>query len=388
VAPANPPNASRSIYIGPVTQKLGMTRPILAAILDGSKARKRAKLARLGLSAAEPGYRLAIKLRNLAFDSGLRQATRLPRPAIAIGNLTTGGTGKTPVTLDLARRLLDLGYQPAILLRGYKGTEGDSDEARLYRQAFGYGPTPPAVVADPSRVAGAKQAFAQQPTTDVFLLDDAFQHRQVHRDLNVLLVDATQPFGFGHLLPRGLLREPIAAARRADAVLLTRCDRVDAAALENIEAALARVNPKAVTGRVATHWTGLSDGEHPLPIDRLSDMTIAAACGIGNPGAFEATLRQAAGRLLWCESLGDHAAPPREQIEAMLKHARDHGARAFIITQKDWVNWRGLLTDASRYPLPVYYVCTSVVFHHGEAAFDALIRAIKPATCQSTSRPI
>ena len=176
----------------------------LLEIMSGQDRTLAGGLSRLGLSILEPVYRGIVGIRNRMFDSGLRKPKKLPRPVISVGNLTAGGTGKTPMVIELVKRLKINGVQPAVLLRGYRAGDSGSDEAAELQNELG---SQVAVAANPDRSAGAKLALESQPGTDVFVLDDGFQHRQVARELDIVLVDATQPWGFGHVLPRGLLRE-------------------------------------------------------------------------------------------------------------------------------------------------------------------------------------
>jgi len=188
-------------------------------VMSGQDHRPHAALLRLGLRLIEPFYATVTKVRNGFYRLGIFSTRKLPRPTIAIGNLTTGGTGKTPMVLWLAEQLIARRLRPAILLRGYRGDESGSDEQRMLAAHLGERAS---VVANPDRFAGAMTAVSHLPQPEVFVLDDAFQHRRAARDFNLLLISATNPFGYGHVLPRGLLREPIGGLNRADAVVITR----------------------------------------------------------------------------------------------------------------------------------------------------------------------
>jgi tetraacyldisaccharide 4'-kinase len=332
-----------------------------------------ARGARLGLSALAGGYRLAVAGRNAMFDQGWRRPHALGRPTIAIGNLTAGGTGKTPVTLALTRRLIALGHRPAILLRGYKTAAGQSDEATLYQQALANEHIP--VAAHAHRPTAADQALREAPSTDVFLLDDAFQHRQVHRDLNLVLIDATAPFGHERLLPRGLLREPIDQLKRADAVIITRADQIAPAALQKLDARIERITSAPPIAHAAHQWSALRENDTTHSLDILQTLTVAAACGIGNPTAFETTLRQHVGHLLWCQALADHAQPTASTIHAIAQRAVSDGAAALIITEKDWINWQRVIT-ANDLPLPIYRPVLSLAWLAGRDAIDRRLQAV------------
>jgi tetraacyldisaccharide 4'-kinase len=210
----------------------------------------------------EPLYRGAICLRNAAFDRGWRAIHRPHVPVISIGNITTGGTGKTPMVACIVGKLQALGRRPAVLMRGYhRDRAGRSDEQELLHELL---PGVP-VLAQPDRVAAAQRLQREHPDANVIVLDDGFQHRPIGRDLDIVLIDATNPFGFGRLLPRGLLREPPAELQRADAVIVTRADTLTGeqrTALDRQIKALHGHPPLAHTAHV---WAGVMD-----ELDRLA----------------------------------------------------------------------------------------------------------------------
>src|SRR4051812_36636358 len=174
-------------------------------------------LVRGALGAMEPLYRAAVASRNRFYD--FAGQTRLPRPVISVGNITTGGTGKTPMVAWLATQLLEQGMHPAILLRGYS-RGGISDEQQMLQRQL---PGVP-VQANADRVEGARMVLGEHPEVDVFLLDDGFQHRRVARDFDLVLINAREPFGLGRVLPRGLLRESLDGLKRAHGFVITRAD--------------------------------------------------------------------------------------------------------------------------------------------------------------------
>lgn len=330
-----------------------------------------AKTLRLLLRVLATGYGLAVACRNRLFDSGMRKANRLPRPVISVGNLTAGGTGKTPLVIHLAEHLRSMQALPAVLLRGYKAQNGLSDEAQLLRQALG---DEVAVVADVDRSRGASQAMQQQPNTRVFLLDDGFQHRQTHRDLDLVLVDATCPFGFGYLLPRGLLREPISTLRRASAVIVTRADQVHAEQLADLDDRIADLTGMPPIAHISHRWTKLLDERGQThAVDELREAAIVAAAGIGNPGAFFDMLERRCRHVLWSRALADHQAPQRSELLAMLNRAKADGATAMITTDKDWVKWARLLNGDAPV-LPIFRPRLSIDIIDGEHAIHALLR--------------
>ena len=251
------------------------------SIISGRSSGIGASLARAGLSIVEPFYATTTHARNVLFDRNIKSAHSLSRPTISVGNLTTGGTGKTPVVQWLAARLIEAGHHPAVLLRGYRSRDGLSDEAALYRQISGLEVEP-----DPDRVAAAARVLARSPGTDIFLLDDAFQHRRVRRDIDLVLIDATNPFGHDHVLPRGLLREPAAGLARADVILITHADTVPDALLQKLRT----LNPSAPIFQCRHVLRHLLDRDGRR-VDPASIGPVSAFAGIGNPAAFFQSLR-------------------------------------------------------------------------------------------------
>ena len=193
-------------------------------IVSGRRQGLVASTSRVGLSLLEPFYAGAMSIRNHLFDRGWRPQTRIPVPVISVGNLTAGGTGKTPTVAWVVRTLQSWGATPAIISRGYGGQGGTNDEKRVLDQLL------PGVLhrLNPDRVAAALELTSATDSSrpSVLVLDDAFQHRRIARDFDLVLVDCLNPWGFGHLFPRGLLRESLRSLQRASCVLLTRSGRL------------------------------------------------------------------------------------------------------------------------------------------------------------------
>ncbi|MGA2502191.1 MAG: tetraacyldisaccharide 4'-kinase, partial [Tepidisphaeraceae bacterium] len=277
-------------------------------ILGGRRATVGARLLRGLLSLAEPAYAAVMSTRNWLYGRSILKAHQLHAAVISIGNITTGGTGKTPMVQWLARQLRRRGLTPAVLIRGYKGHAGWSDEQQLLRRMLGDVP----VLAEPDRVAGANRLLKEHPQTQAILLDDGFQHRRLARDFDLVLVDATNPFGFGHVLPRGLLRERRSGLGRADAIVLTRNDLISPQRRRELESELHGWSPRAAIYRARHQLTGLrSPGADPaappdLPLDWLSRRRWIAAAGIGNPAALEQQLRDLPGTFCGGTWFGDH----------------------------------------------------------------------------------
>jgi tetraacyldisaccharide 4'-kinase len=259
-----------------------------------------AGVTRAGLGGAEAIYRRIVNARNRRYDRDAWRSVGVGRPVISVGNITTGGVGKTPMVIWLAARLVELGRRPAVVSRGYKSRAGEfNEEMQLVSRRV-----PGAVcISNPQRVAAAAFAVEEQGA-DVVVLDDGFQHRALARDLDIVLIDAREPFGHGHVLPRGLLREPLDGLRRADAIVLTRCDQVEGGALDEITREVRRHAPDALVLRCVHQVSELLDLG-----GKVSDTTVTpgrpAVCfaALGNPQAFAETCRRLGydviGRVWW-----------------------------------------------------------------------------------------
>lgn len=329
----------------------------MKSILDGSAKTPSAAGLRVITACIEPIYAAAMRVRNIAFDRGIKRITPLGRPTISIGNLTTGGTGKTPVVRWLADRLRADGERPAILMRGYRG----GDEQRELDRALnttGTAVTVP-VHADPSRVRGAAAVLADNPAISVFLLDDAFQHRAAARQFDLVLVNATSPFGFGHVLPRGLLREPMTGLARASAVLITHQSDVLPAALDEVISTV-RKHTAAPLFRADHIATGLLDARTG---DVRSTNSLTKGCpmmiaGIGDPEAFGRMVAHHADHPPPHRWFADHHNYSTDDWAELVAIARSLDCDRIITTEKDWTKLSTLATDA----LPVEVVQLSIQF--------------------------
>lgn len=351
-----------------------MNPAAIRAILAGHDRSLRATVTRTALSLLEPGYRAVIAARNLTFDAGLREPVKLNRPTLSVGNLTTGGSGKTPVVLAIARLLLNLNHRPAILLRGYRSTnQHRSDEATLLSDELGCHVI---VEPDPDRVAAAARVLQRKPDVSVFLLDDAFQRRQVHRDLDLVLIDATLPWGFDHLLPRGLLREPVTALRRADAVLITRADAVEPATIQAIDQRMAAITGQPSLGHVSFTWGDLRDQfEQTHTLDSLRHQRVLGFTGLGNPASFWATLERVAQVVHRLEFPDHHPYTQRDLHDVILHAATKHRADAVVMSQKDWVKIKPILSGCKNpVALSLLWPQVQLKWNRGEREFVSRIQ--------------
>ena len=315
-------------------------------------------------------YWLVARLRNALYDRGVWHPRRAAVPVISVGNITAGGTGKTPIVAWLARLLSRRGMHPAILSRGYGADRatGIDDENRLLAAMAGGAP----VVVDPDRLRGAAHAVRVHGA-DVLILDDGFQHRRIARDLDIVLIDALRPFGADWMLPRGLLREPLAGLNRTDFVIVTRADLVDAARLENTRESLPRVPVACCEWKIAGMRRLGSDEVQPPETIRRGRWS--AFCGVGNPEGFRATLEQARCRLGAFAFFADHHAYTARDVEDMLVEARVAGCDGVLTTEKDAVKIEPLLKAAPS--PPIFALRTELEFTDGCAALTAaILRAV------------
>ena len=341
-------------------------------VISGAERGARAALLRMAMAAAEPFYAAAARARNALFDKGIKEVHRLPRPVASVGNITTGGTGKTPVVVWLANALRSAGMRPAVLLRGYRGdARGFSDEAalldrRLNRDASN-DPLEIPVMANPDRVAGGLAVLRERPDVEVFVLDDGFQHRRVARDFDLVLIDATNPFGHGHVLPRGLLREPLSGLRRADAILITRAN--DAAAAD------------AAARGVARHTTApVHRSTHDLDAGSVAGRRAFAFCAIGNPNSFVASLASHA-EVVGSRAFADHHAYTRDDLAALRRDAAAAGAELLVTTEKDWVKLSELPAAAAG-DTPIWRLDVEAQLDDEATVLQAVTSALSPDTLE------
>jgi tetraacyldisaccharide 4'-kinase len=303
------------------------------------------------LGCAAACYGLVVRARNACYDRGWKRIHHASVPVISVGNITAGGTGKTPFVAWLAGWLRERGYLPVILSRGY-GTDprsGLDDENRLLETLA---PGVPIVV-DPDRVRAAGLAVARH-RAGVLIMDDGFQHRRLARDLDIVLVDALAPFGGGHLLPRGLLREPLSGLARADIIVLTRSDLAGDDALRELRAEMERHGAHAPIVLAAHRPTGLRAvaGEGGgLTLKSLADGRWAALCGIGNPEGFRLTLERLGAEIVQFSAFPDHHRYRPDELEALLRAAAASGCRGVVTTEKDAMKLERTL--ASPPPIPL-----------------------------------
>ena len=351
----------------------------------------------------EQPYTLAMRIRNRLYDTQKIRIRTLPRPVVSVGNLTTGGTGKSPVVAWLAKQLIAKGIRPAVLLRGYRdrtrsarqsqsdksqSDRSQSDEAREYEQLLGTHITPGGftnravtIRANADRVIAANQAIAHDPEINVFVLDDGMQHRRVARQCEIVLVDATDPFGHDHVLPRGLLREPMEGLRRADAIVLTRVDQAGShmfsTSIAQIEAEIERHTnaPRFKCRHVITQFVDLSG--NPVSLEHKRYFVFA---GLGNPQPFFAQLLARSHRdsatCVSTRTFRDHVRfeSAEEFQKQVVDQAAHVGADIIITTRKN-----AAVLPSATFPIPILIAELAVEFldDDGDKLIDLVLSKLR-----------
>jgi tetraacyldisaccharide 4'-kinase len=325
---------------------------------------KRARAARLILAPAEALYRAVVVTRGKLYDWRIFRATDFSVPVLSVGNLSVGGTGKTPVAAWFARRFHENGLAPAIVLRGYGG-----DEVIVHERLNGGIP----VIAAVDRVRGIRDAIAQG--VDVVVLDDAFQHRRARRDADVLLVSADAWTGKPRLLPAGPWREPLRAARRASLVIITR-KTADKSAVEDVKRALANAAPQVP---VAVVYLGPGDLKstatgQTLPLHALNGADLTAIAAIAHPASFFKQLTEL-GAIVRPFSFPDHHAFTRAEARNL---AAEAGNSDFVVcTLKDAVKLESLWPAEAG---SLWYVSQRLRIEDGQDNIDRLLdKLLAPA---------
>jgi tetraacyldisaccharide 4'-kinase len=336
-------------------------------LISGQSKGIAAPIARAILRLLSWGYAAIIGVRNLFYSKGLLKIHRANVPVISVGNITTGGTGKTPLVIWLYRQIIQNPKSKiqncGILTRGYKTT----DEPKILAQSC-----PDAkVIINPDRVAGAKEAINKH-NAQILIMDDGFQHRRLARNLDIVTIDATCPFGYGKILPAGLLREPASALKRADAAVITRSDQIKKDELENLEIQLHQINPNILIAKAVHNPIGIQTtrGEQ-IAIDQLKGKKVFAFCGIGNPEAFFNTIKKTAAQLVGSKTYNDHHIYTDADINDIHEQSLYLGAQLVLTTQKDWTKISPMKLPIA--DIPFAYLVMEIKFIDGQDKLKQLI---------------
>lgn len=352
--------------------KNGTWQTYLLRVISGDETGFGALVVRICLTGLEYIYRM---LSGLKFITVRRH--RLPVSVISVGNITVGGTGKTPTVIWLVRLLKAAGFTPAILTRGYGGTSQKSgliftnhDLANATAAVTGDEPfllaklLPDTLVAvGRERYQNALSALAINPAIDLFILDDGFQHWSLTRDLDIIVIDASRPFSNKHLLPRGFLREPLSSLKRAGVILLTRTAKVDDDAIKKLTNEILTINP-GVAFAIITEKTSqliplvdFVSGRYGKPtsaVEFLKGRKVSAITGIGNPRQFLASLENMGAEVGYFKAYPDHYHWEEAEIIDLIKGLAENDFSEMIITAKDAVKLGTFVDSFNHYKLSCY----------------------------------
>ena len=302
----------------------GQTKGVLASCL------------RTALVVATVGYWLAIRIRNGLYDRGWKTVHRSAVPVISLGNVTTGGTGKTPLVAMVCQLLQQSGLRPGIVSRGYRSVDGGPNDEKLVLNLLCPGVPHEQ---NPDRAAAA-DSLTLTDDVDAIVMDDGLQHRRLHRDLDIVLIDATNPFGYGYLLPRGLLREPLSSLRRADVAIITRADLVSEQVLGEIERSIIVTAPELADRilHVVFQPTALRNPDgRSMTLSDATTRPVHLMAGIGNPDAFQTTAVKAGMRVVGTSWFPDHHHYSNEDLNLVRQKAAASNEALIVATLKDLV---------------------------------------------------
>ena len=340
-------------------------------------------------------YRQLVNLKLWGYETGIFKRKRLGCYVISLGNITVGGTGKTPTAQYLAATIRDMGRRVVILNRGYRAKwRGDvgivSDGQKLYMDATEAGdeafmlakhlPEVPVLIGAERALTG--QYAIEHFGAEVAILDDGYQHWQLARDMDILLIDAVNVFGNGYMLPRGTLREPVSHIERAGVCLLTKVDQAVGVSREHIKNTIRKYNEKALIVESIhrpRRFVELKDWHRDIAgegvdIKALAGKRVMAVSAIGNPMSFEQTLCDIGARIAESLRFPDHHEYTTKELQDVLDQAVSLGAEAIVFTEKDAVKIPLTIIEAKA-PIPMFVICVEVTFQEGAEPFQAMLSA-------------
>lgn len=365
----------------------------MLSVLDGSRKGKWPATLRVLLKVLSVIFSVVVQLRLTLYKHRIMRPSTLGCQVISVGNLTVGGTGKTPVVEVFARNLQQQGRKVAILSRGYKSKETPFLQKMVQRITTGKIETPPrvvsdgkrllldswtagdepymlasnlpevSVVVDKDRVKAGKYAI-KELGCDTLILDDGFQYLKLGHRLDIALVDSKNPYGGGHLLPRGLLREPMRNIRRAGFIFITKCGEDGAPELKE---QLRRLNPEAEISECRHAAKFLKDvfGDRTYPLEKLKGMKIAAISAIAVPESFEDALRSFGAEIVYTRRFADHHRFTQQEIINSINWGMKRGAEVILTTEKDAVRF----PFVDRRDIPIIFMRVEIEMLSGEAEF-------------------
>ena len=326
-------------------------------------------------SALSKLYSVGINHQNSRYDKGTG-VTRFDRHVISIGNLSTGGTGKTPLVQYVVRCLIEHGHHPVIAMRGYKAKPGEiGDEQQEHMDAL---PGVP-IIAQPDRVAGLQALFEidEGKMLDCIVLDDGFQHRKIARDVDIVVIDASRPPGDDALLPLGHLRERVESLGRANMVVISHAEMIEQERLGELRRSIEQLVPPGTPIAVVEYvWEHViqyrPDAQSPVvhPVEFLSGQSVAILTGIGHPAAFSEMANEAGAQIVHRCDRPDHDGFEDKVLERFIRDSVSQGATGILTTKKDWtkLNLR-LIRAISGSGLSVLVPTLGLRFRSGQAEF-------------------
>ena len=359
---------------------------LFKSIVSGENQSILGDIARSSLGFLSKGYEKAVSIRNARFDAG-KGVTKVTVPVISVGNITAGGTGKTPMVRFICDVLARKGLHPTVLSRGYRAEDNkkniiiskdgtmlvepsiSGDEAWLLAKVL----QKSNVIIGRERAISAEIAI-NELDADCLVMDDGFQHRALARDIDIVLIDASNPFGYDHVLPRGLLREPLSGLERANIIVLTKVDQVAPGVVSGIRKRLAHMLPntpvyetihKPQCMYTLEEW---ANGEPGSSIDAYQEHRIMAVSGIGNPQSFTQTMTDIGYNVVHTMPFGDHHNFENDDVVDIWKEAFAHQADAICITEKDAVKLSQLhaIEDLK---IPILVLSIGIEFVSGKQEF-------------------
>lgn len=359
---------------------------LFKSIVSGEDQSVLGDIARSSLGLLSKGYEKAVSIRNARFDEG-KGVTKVTVPVISVGNITAGGTGKTPMVRFICDVLTQKGLHPTVLSRGYRAEDNNKniiiskdgtmlvepsisgDEAWLLAKVL----QKSNVIIGRERSKSAEIAI-NELGADCLIMDDGFQHRALARDIDIVLIDASNPFGYEHVLPRGLLREPLSGLQRANIIVLTKVDQVAPGIVSGIRKRLTQMIPNVpvyeTTHKPRFMYTldDWANGSVGASVDAYKEQRIMAVSGIGNPQSFTQTLTDVGYNVVHTVPFGDHHDFSNDDVVEIWKEAFAHQADAICITEKDAVKLSQLhaIEDLK---IPILVLSIGIEFVSGKQEF-------------------
>ena len=296
-----------------------------------------ATLSRLMLLVLSYIYGCVVSIRNIFYDIGVQKTVKLSIPVICIGNLTAGGTGKTPMVIYVVKMLLEMDKRVVILSRGYKskGDKGNDENILLGNALPGV-----EIVVDSDRIRGGKLAI-EKYHPDIIVMDDGFQHRRLHRDLDITLIDARCPFGYGYVIPRGYLREQKKGLRRSDVTVITRADQVNDETLKSISKSVAQLSDNALLLTAMHAPNALYNSQNnTIALTTLKERPVYVFCAIARGDAFVDTLKALDCNVVGHKFFQDHHHYSEDEIALIVNNGKAYSKKVnnwYVTTEKDWV---------------------------------------------------